>query len=600
MPDNVVPDDMVKFQLSVLDAAAHLFAVECRVAVPAGPLSWSLPDWIPGSYMIRDFARHVVSMKGSINEQSLTVRKAGKSEWQAQAPEGGELVLCYQVYAWDLSVRGAHLDQTHGFFNGTSVFVSVAGSAGLAQQVEICRSSALPDWRVGTAMVPLHVDAQGFGSYLSQDYDELLDHPVEMGTFERVEFEACGVPHEVILTGRFHADLPRLCADLKKICVAQIQFFGEPAPMQRYVFMVMVVGDGYGGLEHRASTALMISREELPVVGEAEVNDRYLKFLSLCSHEYFHTWNVKRIRPAEFVPFDLSQEVHTRQLWAFEGITSYYDDLFLYRTGLIDAQRYLGLVAQTISRVYRGSGRHKQSLSDSSFDAWTRFYKQDENAPNAIVSYYAKGMLVAMALDLVMRMRTDNRVGLDDVMRRLWREYLDGKEGIEDRHVERVAEELCGSGLSDFFEHAVRGFGDLPLDEYLASHGVEMRWRSAESGYDKSAALERGNATNRASIGLQLGKGCTVGFVFHGGAAHLAGVSAGDELIAWDCVRLSAASLKQALLRYAPGDKIPVTAFRRDELMQFELVLQAAPLDVCSLSSKEGREELRDEWLLGS
>lgn len=592
-------DSEVKYRLSVLDASAHLFGVECRVPVAAGKLNWSLPDWIPGSYMIRDFARNVVELSATLDDKPLACEKQGKSQWQAIAEQSGELCLRYEVYAWDLSVRGAHLDQTHGFFNGTSVFVSVSGTEAWSHQVELLANAELPDWQVATSMPVASVGTAGYGSYVCKDYDELIDHPVEMGTFERVHFDACGVPHEVVLTGRYHADLDRICADLKKICEAQIRFFGEPAPMDQYVFLVMVTGDDYGGLEHRASTALMIGRDNLPIAGESGVSDDYLKFLGLCSHEYFHTWNVKRIRPAEFVPFDLSREVHTRQLWAFEGITSYYDDLFLLRAGLIDTKRYLDLVSQTVTRVYRCGGRFKQSLSDSSFDAWTKFYKQDENAPNAIVSYYAKGMLVAMALDLVMRMRTDNRVGLDQVMRHLWQEYLAGKEGIEDGHIERVAEQLVGSSLKDFFDLAVRGADDLPLDEYLATHGVEMRWRAAVSADDKGGALERGGCTERSALGLRLGAGSKVGFVFHDGAAHRAGISAADELVAWDGLRLTASSLKRQLNRHAPGDDVMITAFRRDEMMTFDVCLQSAPLDTCALSTKDGRELLRDEWLLG-
>lgn len=590
----------VNYRLRVLDAGAHLFEIECRLAHAAGEARWSLPDWIPGSYMIRDFARHVVSLQAELDGEEVAVDKCDKSTWCCQLAHAGELNIRYRVYAWDLSVRGAHLDQTHGFFNGTSVFVGVAGAAAREHRMTLLPSPELPAWQVATAMDPVELDGQGFGVYRAADYDELLDHPVEMGCFERLRFEACGVPHELVLTGRYRADLERVCADLKKICEAQIRFFGEPAPMPRYVFLVMVVGEGYGGLEHRASTALVIGRDSLPVVGEEAVSDAYLQFLGLCSHEYFHTWNVKRIRPAEFVPFDLSREVYTRQLWAYEGITSYYDDLFLLRAGLIDAGRYLDLVAQTVTRVYRGGGRHTQSLAESSFDAWTKFYKQDENAPNAIVSYYAKGMLVAMALDLVMRQRTDNRCGLDDVMRELWREYQSGQVGTAEGHIESLAERLCGSSLGAFFDQAVRGVEDLPLDEYLAAHGVEMRWRAGLSADDKGGALEPGRSGDRAALGLKLGRGCTVGFVFHGGAAHRAGLSAGDELIAWDGLRLSAESLQRQLRRHAPGDSVQLSAFRRDELMHFDVCLQAVPLDTCVLSSKDGHEGLRDEWLLGA
>jgi predicted metalloprotease with PDZ domain len=287
-----------------------------------------------------------------------------------------------------------------------------------------------PTWRVATSLPELGAKRYGFGTYIAFDYDELIDHPVEMGDFALATFKAHGIQHDIVVTGRVpNLDMERLQQDLKAICETQIAFF-EPktkkAPMDRYVFLTMAVGDGYGGLEHRASTALICARADLPTTAApktAERSEGYVTFLGLCSHEYFHTWNVKRIKPAVFAPYDLQVENYTPLLWLFEGFTSYYDDLMLVRSGIISEATYFKLLGKTVGSVLRGSGRTKQSVAESSFDAWTKYYRQDENAPNAIISYYTKGSLVGLAFDLTIRAKTGGAKSLDDVMRALWERY---------------------------------------------------------------------------------------------------------------------------------------------------------------------------------
>ncbi|MGH8809345.1 MAG: M61 family metallopeptidase, partial [Noviherbaspirillum sp.] len=411
----------IHYMISPKDPAAHLYEVTLTVANadPDGQV-FSLPAWIPGSYMIREFARNIVRIHAESAGRNVPLKKLDKHTWQA-APCDGRIVLRYEVYAWDLSVRAAHLDPTHGFFNGTSMFLSVHGQESFPHVVDIRRpdGAAYKAWRVATSLPELDAKRYGFGTYVAADYDELIDHPVEMGTFELASFKAHGVPHDVVITGHVpNLDMARLTADLKKVCETQIALF-EPrskrAPMNRYVFMTLALGDGYGGLEHRASTALICSRADLPAKGQKEMSDGYRTYLGLCSHEYFHTWNVKRIKPAVFAPYDLRAEGYTSLLWLFEGFTSYYDDLMLVRSGVIDEAEYLKLIAKTVNGVLRGSGRTKQSIADSSFDAWTKYYRQDENSPNAIVSYYTKGSLVGLALDLTIRAETKGRKSLDDV-----------------------------------------------------------------------------------------------------------------------------------------------------------------------------------------
>ena len=570
-----VMKDAIHYTIVPKDLAAHLFEVSVTVAQPAeeGQV-FSLPAWIPGSYMIREFARNIVQIRATSGSKKIALTKLDKHSWQA-APCQQDLTLTYEIYAWDLSVRAAHLDQTHGFFNGTSVFLQVQGQEHLPHVADIQRprGDAYRNWRVVTALPELKARRYGFGTYIAENYDELIDHPVEMGAFELGSFTAHGVQHDLVFTGRVpNLDMARLTVDLKKICEEQIAFF-EPrskrAPMQRYVFMTMVVGDGYGGLEHRASTALICSRADLPVRGQQKMTDGYRTFLGLCSHEYFHTWNVKRIKPASFAPYQLDSETHTPLLWVFEGFTSYYDDLMLVRSGVIDQAAYFKLVEKTVNAVLLGSGRLKQSIAESSFDAWTKYYRQDENAPNVIVSYYTKGSLVALALDLTIREETGGKKSLDDVMRALWQGYgrnfytPQGGRGVTEDELEALFDSVTGLKLKRTLDRWVRGTADLPLAQLLAPFGVNIDTPAKDA---------------KPSLGVKAGRegnDCKLASVFEGGAAHRAGLSGGDLLAAIGGVRVTASNLDAVLSRYRVGDRVSVHAFRRDELMQFDLVLKA-------------------------
>ncbi|MDQ9171060.1 M61 family metallopeptidase [Oxalobacteraceae bacterium R-40] len=592
----------IQYTIVPRDLAAHLFAVTVTVRKPSteGQI-FSLPAWIPGSYMIREFARNIVQLRAESDGVPVAARKIDKHSWQVE-PCRGPLTLHYEVYAWDLSVRAAHLDQTHGFFNGTSVFLRVLGQENLPHVVDIQRSEDehCIGWRVATSLPELKARRYGFGTYIASDYDELIDHPVEMGLFELASFKAHGVQHDVVITGMVpNLDMARLTADLKKICETQIAFF-EPrtkrAPMDRYVFMTLAVGDGYGGLEHRASTALICSRADLPVKGNKEMSEGYRTYLGLCSHEYFHTWNVKRIKPAVFAPYDFQEENYTSLLWLFEGFTSYYDDLMLVRSGLVDEEAYLGMLAKSINGVLRGTGRSKQSVAESSFDAWVKYYRQDENAPNSIVSYYAKGSLIGLALDLTIRAETNGRKSLDDVMRMLWKRY--GRDfygegansgiGVTEAEVEALFDEVSGLRLKRFFDRYVRGTDDLPFAKLLASFGVTV------SGPRKDAKPGLGVRTARECAD------CKLANVYEGSPAHRAGLSAGDILVAINGIRVTASNLENLLARYRIGDAATVHAFRRDELMQFTVLLAADAAPQLALSSQPkpvAEARLRALWL---
>ncbi len=364
----------IHYTIRPFDPHAHLFEVSLRIADPDREgQRLHLPVWIPGSYMIREFSRHLEAVGATVAGRALDIRKESKNVWVCgRLPTGrsGPLLVTWRVYAWDLSVRAAHLDASHGFFNGTSVFLAVAGRESEPCTVDILppRGSGFKRWQVATTLPAASgtggAPVSGFGRREARDYDELIDHPVEMGEFQLAAFDAGGCRHEIAVTGRTDVDLARLQRDLKPICSEQIALFdprGRRAPVRRYLFLTMAVGDGYGGLEHRASTALLCARNDLPYPGMQGVPERYQTFLGLASHEYFHTWNVKRIKPARFEPYDLQQEAYTRLLWIFEGFTSYYDDLILCRAGTIDPATYL----KTLQRAVRSvAGRTGQATAE--------------------------------------------------------------------------------------------------------------------------------------------------------------------------------------------------------------------------------------------
>lgn len=596
----------VNYRIRPRHPGAHIFEVHCYVPEPdpAGQL-FSMPTWIPGSYLVRDFARHVVKLQARSNGSTLGHEKVDKSNWLCE-PCIGPIEIIYEVYANDLSVRGAYLDTLRGFFNGTSVFLRAVGLEDQPCIVEIQAPAGqrYKNWRVATAMERDEADFLGFGAYRTQDYDELIDHPVEMGVFTLGEYRAGGVPHRIVISGRHQVDIDRLCADLTQLCEHHIDFFGKPPPMEEYWFLTLAVGDGYGGLEHRASSSLMCRRDELPQPGRLEINEKYRRLLGLCSHEYFHLWNVKRIKPQAFVPYRLDKESYTRLLWVFEGITSYYQDLALVRCDLISIESYLELLGQTLTRVWRSPGRHKQSLADSSFDAWTKLYKPNENTPNAVISYYAKGALVALALDLTIRKQSDGRVSLDDVMRAMWQRYGRTGEGVPEEGFEQLAHEVTSLDLQDFFDLAVRGTQDLPMEDLLSYVGVGFHVRPTTSDTDKGGQPAKGQDADRPSLGVKTKTEqdrIKLVHVYDHSAAQEAGLSAEDEIVAMDDLRVTGSNFTDLLNTYTPGDEVRLIVFRRDELMHFKVNLKGPALDTVylTLNKRAGSEVLqnRQHWL---
>ena len=507
---------MITYKVELHDLNAHLFQVTLTIPEPAITQHVSLPVWIPGSYLVREFAKNLQKLSVFQGKKQLDAIQADKCSWQIDCDSAKPLVISYQVFAHDNSVRTAWLDDARGFFNGTSMCLRVEGQEDTKHTLELKPFSTKHDWQVATGAAPLKVNKQGFGSYAFTDYDELADCPFELGTFWSSNFMVRGVKHRFVVSGATATfDGAKLLADTQKICETEMQFWhgkSSKPPFKSYVFMLNAVDDGYGGLEHRSSTALICNRKDLPRFGEVKQPAGYTTLLGLISHEYFHTWNVKRLRPKEFAEFDYSQENYTELLWFFEGFTSYYDDLLLRRAGLIDDAQYLDLLCKTANQVMQTPGRKVQAVAQASFDAWVKYYRPEPNTANATVSYYTKGALVAMCFDLTLR--SEGKTTLDDVMRGLW---VRSKAGpMSERDFATVLEELGGRSFAKEIKAWVHGTGELPVRDLLTKHGVVV--------FDEPAQLQQ-----RLGLRVTEAGGINIKVVLSGGAAEKAGFASGDE-----------------------------------------------------------------------
>ena len=595
----------IHYSIIPVNPEAHLFQVTCTIQNPAddGQIVW-LPAWIPGSYMIRDFSKNIVTIEARSNNQSVGIKKTDKQTWQCE-PCQSDLTITYTVYAWDMSVRTAHLDQTHAFFNGSSVFLAVKGQEDqdCSVDIQLPNGGTYKNWQVATGLERDNTKLFQAGRYLAKDYDALIDHPVEMGTFTEASFELNGIPHHIVITGQHQTDMNRLIDDVEKICRTHINMFGELPNMERYIFLLTVVGDGYGGLEHRNSTALICSRKDLPHRNMTKASDGYITLLGLFSHEYFHTWNVKQIKPAEFLPYKLEEESYTTLLWAFEGFTSYYDELGLVRSGVITEKDYLELIGKNITRVIRGSGRFKQTLEESSFDAWSKFYKQDENTPNAIVNYYVKGGLFAFCLDIYIRKYSDNQHSLDDLMRQLWLQHGKTQIGVTTDSIISIANSLTNNQISNFFTDYLSTTNDLPVQECFDAFGINYKLRATISIDDAGGKPASDNGATGFFLGARFANhnlGAKVLVVYDDGDIQMAGLASGDVIIAINKLKVTNQNILPSLAPYSAGDTVTLHVFRRDELYETELTLTAARNDTCYLeidTEDTAKSDSRDEWL---
>jgi predicted metalloprotease with PDZ domain len=577
------------YRIEAADPHAHLYGVTFTIDRPQASQRVALPVWIAGSYMVREFAKQITDIGARQGKRTVAVQQLDKCSWMIDCEANTPLTLRYQVHAHDDSVRTAWLDTQRGFFNGTSLCLQAEGFAHLPHQIELVGASfnakrldtpTSQSWQVATGLKPDKVDRHGFGTYVAADYDELVDCPVEIGAFWSGSFKACGITHRFVVAGATPAfDGERLLRDAQKICETAITFWHgkkrAQTPHKNYVFMLNAVADGYGGLEHRNSTALICNRADLPRLGDTKTSDGYTTLLGLISHEYFHTWNVKRLRPAEFTRYDYTQENYTELLWFFEGFTSYYDDLLLRRAGLIDDAQYVKLLNKTINQVLQTPGREVQSVAQSSFEAWTKYYRPDANSPNLTVSYYTKGALVALCLDLSLRQHgvKNHSLSLDEVMRALWTRCCTGKASgpMTEADVLAVLKELTGRSWAPEFKAWVHGTRDLPLEKLLTSHGVSVHHETAQ-------------LAQRLGVRVTEDHSVQIKTVLSGSPAQRAGFAPGDEWLGVEIAGKSPGAWRMKklddLLLYAGAAKKLIALVSRDrQMLELQLTLPNAKDD---------------------
>jgi len=565
---------MLHYQIEFDDYRQHLIHVTLRfLANPTQVLA--LPTWIPGSYLIREFSKHIEAVKAYDEAgRILKIQKFEKNKWRLFNTDHELITVEYDVYAYDLSVRGAYVDQTRLYVNPACACLGLEGQEDKAIEVEVFLPNELKHFQLATGLAAKSL-VKGRYTLKAKNYAELIDAPFELAEQTRFSFDAAGIPHEFVVSGKHAMNAARMQQDLEKICATEIAMFGS-APFQDYTFMTMATGNSYGGLEHPNSTSLITPRDDLPKANEPEEPSKeYQRFLGLCSHEYFHSWLVKFIRPDSFVNYDLNREGYTSLLWIFEGFTSYYDDLILLRSGVVNQESYIALLKAQIDRYLQNPGRAIQTVAESSFDAWVKFYRQDENSNHAGTSYYNKGCLVALCLDLGLRLRGSS---LDALMRKL---YDNAQQGIQvhERTIYELCQELTGDSWAEQINHLINTTEELPLDQLFPEFGLSYSLKN-----DK-----------RLPLGLKLAdkpEGVLVQAARRDGQAAQAGLSAHDVIIAIDGLKASSKLIEQ----YAKqSDSFTVHAFRRDELMQFEV--NAAGSELTEVELKVEDQAKLDRWL---
>ena len=584
----------ISYRLNFKRFHEHLVDVTLRfTAINDSPQLW-LPAWIPGSYLMREFARHITTVHYQIEDRQIAdkdnessklyrAQKIDKNTWQLpQVKTGQALTVHYEVYCYDLSVRTAYVDQQRLYGNFTSLALAVDGQEQLPVQVSLLVPAAfLADKNDGTVVLACGLEAthlQSMNEYgdrqlvyglQADSYEQLIDHPFEIATQEKFDFiiqdnQHHTLSHRFFLSGKHSANMGRLQQDITQICQTYLNWL-EDAPFRDYTFMTYASGNDYGGLEHINSTSLITPRRDLPSRDEPDLpSAAYQRYLGLCSHEYFHAWWVKTVRPDVMLDVDLRKEAFTPLLWVFEGFTSYIDDFMLQASGVIDKASYLTLLAEQINRYYQTKGRAHQSVAESSFDAWIKLYRNDENTGNAGISYYNKGALVALCLDLTLLAKSDGRYRLFDVVKAFYRQakQRDKKRiGISSADMGAVIGQFMPTADWDDFEHRyVNGVEELPIEPLLTANGIKIYADNKETA-DKQVLW--GMRCSETPAGLKVNQ------VQRGSSAAKAGISAHDVIVALDGIK---ADTKQLATLSKAQREVDCYLFRRDELMCVNVV----------------------------
>jgi predicted metalloprotease with PDZ domain len=512
------------------------------------PVVLFMPVWTPGSYLVREYARCIESLSA---DPPARVTKLRKNAWRIEPRGAARIVVRYRVYANELTVRTNHVDETHAFLVGAALFLTIEGAEQLGAIVEI---DAPREWRVATSLPVAPGEGAGPHRYRAPDFDTLVDSPIEIGTHREERFEVLGKHHRYAIwpAGAIgDADVHRLVDDTRTILEQEARLFGGGLPYEAYNLLLHLSPRGRGGLEHCDSAALVAPPTSFAT------RDAYLDLLSLVAHETFHAWNVKRIRPAGLTPYRYEAECYTRQLWWFEGGTSYYDWRVLALAHLCTIEEYLDHLASEIAYLDHTPGRLVHALEDASFDAWIKLYRPDENSSNSTVSYYRKGEIVCAMLDLELRGRTGGRATLDHMLASLWDEYGAGRRPVPEGALQEVFERIAGASLADLFDAWILSPGEIDYAPTFARVGLIL---------DRSARAEGAPC----SLGVRLraeGGRAVVASVARDAAAWRAGVDPGDEIVGVGGARVEGTNVEAALRAHAPGDVVDLVVARDGKLL---------------------------------
>jgi predicted metalloprotease with PDZ domain len=565
----------IHYLVAMSQPETHLFEVTLQLVDYQSPiLDLKLPVWTPGSYLVREYAKHLQDFAAFAGDKPLSWRKISKNHWQVETGNVSKLTVSYRIFANEVSVRTNHLDPSHGYFNGAALFFRLPDWD--QQPIRVTIIPPRPEWRVTT---PLPLDPKQPNTFYAADFDTLVDSPFEIGNHELYEFDVLGKPHELAIWGEGNVQPQELIADIQKIIYVEAQMFGG-LPYERYVFLLHLFHQAYGGLEHKNACSLIYQRFGFR---NQEKSDR---FIQLVAHEFFHLWNVKRIRPIALEVFDYDQENYTPSLWFCEGTTSYYDSLIPLWAGIYDAKSYLNHLSKEITKFLTTPGRKVQPLSESSFDTWIKLYRPDANSGNSQISYYLKGEMVSLFLDLLIRAQYHNQRSLDDVMRKMWQQFGQAEIGYTPEQLQSVIESVAGRDLTDFFQRYIDGTEELPFNKYLAPFGLQLVAAQEEECY----LGVRVNTENGREM---------IKFVETGSPAQLAGIDAGDELLAINGVKVTASGLSDRLHDYQPHDTIQVTVFHHDLLRSLTVTLGAPIATRYQVISVQNPDSTQKENLAG-
>jgi predicted metalloprotease with PDZ domain len=572
----------VSYKLSMPEPNTHYFDVEMTFSeFNDKELICKLPVWAPGSYMVREFSKHINQVRAIDDKgKPIKINKIDKNSWKIDATKTKSVTLMYEVYAFDLTVRTSFLDNTHGYLNGTSVFMYVDGYKDLAGKVEVVPHASFAD--VACALEPV---AEGFASdtktfaFKFDNYDQLVDAPMEIGNHESFDFMAAGVKHRVVIYGEGNHDVERLKKDMAKIVNSTTAVFGSN-PNKNYLFIIHNTENGGGGLEHLSSTTLNVRRFTY-------VGTRYLDFLSLVAHEYFHLWNVKRLRPAELGPFDYDKENYTSLLWVMEGFTSYYDELLLRRAGYYSTEQYLKTLFTTINSVENQPGNKIQPVAHASFDAWIKTYHPNENSYNTTISYYSKGQLIGAVMDAMIISSSQGKKSLDEFMQLLYdKYYIKANRGFTEAEFKKDLEVFTGNKLDQFFEDYIHGTKPLDYASAFAEIGLDVVKReNVEAFFGTSLAESHGKLMVKR--------------VQRESAAEKAGISVNDEVIAINGFRTNQSGFNEFIGRIKVGETFEVLVSRDGKLMTIKAAMGEITKVNYSYQQNEdkNKQKLYDFWL---